>query len=294
MAKLSKEQWADIRRRWEADERDGHQWLADELTAQGYEVNRATIAKAASRQGWAKRGPENVTPKNVTQSDKTSRENVTQNVTLRDEMSLTNVTPAPTEKPAPKALPETVTEANPEPEWEKVDEAESRRGGRPSMYMPHFDRQAYQLCLLGATDSHLAEFFMVTEQTINNWKKVHVTFFESIRNGKMLADAGMAERLYQRGMGYACPDTHVAVINNEIVLTELVKHYPPDTKAAFLWLKNRQPTLWRDKIEIESTAKLDPEMMARIKTEFVERMAASRDRQRQVLIERGYLDAGDQ
>ncbi|WGS85031.1 hypothetical protein [Methylomonas sp. UP202] len=78
----------------------------------------------------------------------------------------------------------------------------------------------------------------------------------------------------------------------EVVTTE--KEALPDTSAAFIWLKNRRPKDWRDKIEIESTAKLDPEMMARIKTEFVERMAASRARQRQVLIERGYLDAGEQ
>ncbi|OHX37938.1 hypothetical protein BJL95_04465 [Methylomonas sp. LWB] len=159
------------------------------------------------------------------------------------------------------------------------------------MYMPHFDRQAYQLCLLGATDSHLAEFFMVTEQTINNWKKVHVTFFESIRNGKMLADAGMAERLYQRGMGYACPDTHVAVINNEIVLTELVKHYPPDTKAAFLWLKNRQPTLWRDKVEVKSEVSITPIPWDELR-EITKASVAEAERKHQELLATRYAAFG--
>lgn len=74
----------------------------------------------------------------------------------------------------------------------------------------------------------------------------------------------------------------------EVVTTE--KEMPPDTSAAFLWLKNRRPKDWRDKIEVENTHKLNPEMMDRIKTEFVDRMEAARERQRQVLIERGLID----
>ncbi len=30
-----------------------------------------------------------------------------------------------------------------------------------------------------------------------------------------------------------------------------VKHYPPDTQAASLWLRNRQPDKWRDKLTHE-------------------------------------------
>jgi hypothetical protein len=35
----------------------------------------------------------------------------------------------------------------------------------------------------------------------------------------------------------------------EVTLTPLVKHYPPDTHAASLWLRNRQSKRWRDRIE---------------------------------------------
>jgi hypothetical protein len=31
----------------------------------------------------------------------------------------------------------------------------------------------------------------------------------------------------------------------------LVKCYPPDTAAASLWLRNRQPAKWRDKTDVE-------------------------------------------
>lgn len=34
-------------------------------------------------------------------------------------------------------------------------------------------------------------------------------------------------------------------------MTKITKHYPPDTAAAFIWLKNRAG--WRDKQDIEHT-----------------------------------------
>ncbi len=38
-----------------------------------------------------------------------------------------------------------------------------------SKYQEDYAEQAYKLCLLGATDNTLADFFEVSEQTINNW-----------------------------------------------------------------------------------------------------------------------------
>jgi len=32
-----------------------------------------------------------------------------------------------------------------------------------------------------------------------------------------------------------------------------VKQYPPDPTSAIFWLKNRQPKIWRDKQEEETT-----------------------------------------
>ena len=57
--------------------------------------------------------------------------------------------------------------------------------GRPTNYKKEYDEQAYKLCLLGATDKEMADFFNVKEQTINNWKKNHPSFFESIKRGKI-------------------------------------------------------------------------------------------------------------
>lgn len=127
--------------------------------------------------------------------------------------------------------------------------------GRPTLYRAEFAEQARKLCLLGATDEELANFFEVNLATVSLWKNAHPEFIEAIARGKMLADANMADSLYHRGLGYSHPDVHVSNYLGEITLTPIEKHYPPDTTAASLWLRNRQPRKWRDKQDIEITGK---------------------------------------
>lgn len=127
--------------------------------------------------------------------------------------------------------------------------------GRPSDYRDEFVEQAYKLCLLGATDVEMAGFFGVSERTLNTWKQQKPGFLQSITRGKLLADASVAERLYHRALGYSHPDVHVSSYEGDITLTDLTRHYPPDTQAASLWLRNRQPAKWRDKQDIEHTGK---------------------------------------
>jgi hypothetical protein len=132
--------------------------------------------------------------------------------------------------------------------------------GRPSAYKAHYAEQAYKLCLLGATDKELADFFEVEESTINNWKSKHKQFLESIKKGKNQADAEVAQKLYQRALGYERDEIELKVValgNNqglEVQEVPVVKHYPADTTAAIFWLKNRQPGKWRDKQETQITS----------------------------------------
>lgn len=120
---------------------------------------------------------------------------------------------------------------------------------RPTKYQKAFAEQARKLCMLGYTDDQLADFFEVSQATINRWKKDHKEFCESIKKGKDISDAEVTDSLYQRAMGFVAPDVDIRVINDRIVKTPIKKHYPPDTAAAIFWLKNRQKKLWRDKID---------------------------------------------
>jgi hypothetical protein len=95
-----------------------------------------------------------------------------------------------------------------------------------------------------------------------SWKAAQPTFLESITRGKEKADAEIAESLFHRAKGYRHPEVHVSNFQGNITLTPLTKHYPPDTQAASLWLRNRQPKLWRDKMDLEHSG--DPERPVKI------------------------------
>ncbi len=133
--------------------------------------------------------------------------------------------------------------------------ATMRPRGRPTRYKAEYAEQAFKLCLLGATDANLADFFEVSEKTINTWMDAHPEFLQSLTAGKDEADANVGERLYQRAMGYEHPDTHISNYQGEITKTSITKHYPPDTTACIFWLKNRQRDRWRDKQDHEHTGK---------------------------------------
>lgn len=127
--------------------------------------------------------------------------------------------------------------------------------GRPTDYRTEFPDKARKLCLLGATDKELADFFEVSESTINLWKISHPEFSESIARGKVSADAEVAEKLYHRALGYSHNAVKIFMPAGAQtpVYADYTEHYPPDTQAASLWLRNRQGSKWRDKQEHEHT-----------------------------------------
>jgi len=128
--------------------------------------------------------------------------------------------------------------------------------GAPTKYQEKYNEQVYKLCLLGATDADLADFFDVCEATINNWKNDYPEFLESIKRGKSIADANVADRLYQRALGFEHESEEIKVLSDPktgsyIERVSTVKIYPPDPTSAIFWLKNRQPSKWRDKQDHE-------------------------------------------
>ena len=127
--------------------------------------------------------------------------------------------------------------------------AKSRKGvgGRPSKYKKEFAEQAGKLCRLGATDKEIAYFFGVAERTLNDWKKAHPEFMQSLKAGKLLADAEVADKLYNRALGYEHDDVKIFNDQGKPLIVPCKKNYPPDTAAAIFWLKNRQPDKWREK-----------------------------------------------
>jgi len=128
-----------------------------------------------------------------------------------------------------------------------------KKTGRPSDYKPEYDEQAFRYSLLGATDKEMANFFDITEKTLNTWKEVHSSFLQSIKDGKDDADARVVKSLYKRATGYNQIVQKPMVVSlgsgagSEVEIVEYEEKIAPDTAAAFIWLKNRQAKKWRDK-----------------------------------------------
>lgn len=131
-------------------------------------------------------------------------------------------------------------------------------------HRPDLPGQVYRAALLGLTQAETAKLIGVSERTLLYWFHESEELADAWYRGGAYADAQVARALYHRATGAVTPDHHVAVINDEVTITPLQKHYPPDVGAARLWLKNRQPQLWKDKVEIEeppTIALVDKEKM---------------------------------
>ena len=132
---------------------------------------------------------------------------------------------------------------------------------RPTQYRAEYAEQAFKLCLLGATDVQLGDFFGVSEKTINVWKHKHPKFLKALRDGKTVADAEVAHSLYKRALGFSHAEESIFNDNGSPRIVETTKHYPPDATSMIYWLKNRRSGEWRDKQEVEHSGDLTVEVV---------------------------------
>ncbi len=129
-------------------------------------------------------------------------------------------------------------------------------GGRPTDFKPEYAEQAAKLCSLGATDMELADFFEVDVRTIYRWRNSNEQFCQAVKVGKEAADDRVERSLYQRAVGYTFDSEKVFNYQGEIVRAKTQEHVPPDSGAAFNWLKNRRGEQWREKQEVEHSGGL--------------------------------------
>ena len=117
------------------------------------------------------------------------------------------------------------------------------KAGAPTKYDKAMNEQVTKLCLLGATDIDLADFFGVCKSTITNWKNEYPEFLASIKAGKEDADAKVANSLYKTALD-------------------------GNTTAQIFWLKNRRSKQWRDKQEVDHTT--DGDKITGLSVRFVD------------------------
>lgn len=149
--------------------------------------------------------------------------------------------------------------------------------GRPTEYQDNYPEKVFKLCLLGATDAEIADFFDIAESTLYLWKQEYTDFSEAIKRGKIQADADVANSLYKRANGYQYDEVTYEKIgdgDDKVEVGEagmesvkqdkykkkvVTKEVPPDVAAQNIWLKNRRSRVpkdaqrWADKHEIGVT-----------------------------------------
>lgn len=99
----------------------------------------------------------------------------------------------------------------------------------------------------------MADELGISANTFYRWRNEHPEFREATRLGKEAADERVTRSLYHRALGYSHQAVKIFMPagSTEPVYAPYTEHFPPDTQAASLWLRNRQPDKWRDKQDVE-------------------------------------------
>jgi transcriptional regulator with XRE-family HTH domain len=122
--------------------------------------------------------------------------------------------------------------------------------GPKTGYTPDCCDEARRACMLGATNEELAGLLGVSRATIHNWMEEFPDFKKAIEEGKVAADARVAEKLYQRAIGYERPATRFfSNPDGPPTQVDYTYHHAPDTSAAIFWLRNRRREDWREQVE---------------------------------------------
>ena len=107
---------------------------------------------------------------------------------------------------------------------------------------------ANQLALLGLKDKEIAETFGVSKKCFLIWQETYPELCEVLNDARNLADARVAQALYQRAVGYDYTEdrTFIDRESGRMETIEVKKHCMADVPAAKAWLSSRRPEQWRE------------------------------------------------
>lgn len=148
----------------------------------------------------------------------------------------------------------------------------------------------------GLTDEQIAHNLNITPSTYYEWKKKYPEISEAIKRGKEVVDILVENALLKRALGYSynedkylsvsmnpveysekleqfmnkykyehpeATDSELMIIREQFPKTKNVlverktKDVAPDTTAQIFWLKNRKPSIWRDKQSVEANVTIN-------------------------------------
>lgn len=110
----------------------------------------------------------------------------------------------------------------------------------------------------GLTDEQIAKNMGINVKTLYVWKNTHDPIRNALKKGKEVVDREVENALLKRALGYEYTEVKIEEEFGEVTKkTTTVKQVVPDTTAQIFWLKNRKPSEWRDKQNIEISKPID-------------------------------------
>ncbi len=122
--------------------------------------------------------------------------------------------------------------------------------GRPSQYKEEYVERVANLALNGATDAEIADDLDVSIATLYNWRAKHPAFLSALKYGKEQSNERVERSLYLRAVGYEHDAVKVSFDKNgNPIYAPYRELVPPDPGAQKLWLMNRKPEEWKERVE---------------------------------------------
>lgn len=148
----------------------------------------------------------------------------------------------------------------------------------------------------GLTDEQIAKNLGISKTTFYKYLKEHNELSELLKRNKEVVDVQVENALLKRALGYSCnedkymsvdmeqgeyfekldefmnkykfehpdaTDSELMIVREQFPKTKMVlverktKDVAPDTTAQIFWLKNRKPSDWRDKQNVEISGEVN-------------------------------------
>lgn len=97
----------------------------------------------------------------------------------------------------------------------------------------------------GLTDEQIAHNIGVSRKTLSEWKVKYSDIGDTLKKGKEVVDRMVENALFKKAV-------------------------EGDTTSMIFWLKNRKPSMWRDKQEIDQNSKVDATVTVKMEGELGE------------------------
>jgi transposase-like protein len=137
---------------------------------------------------------------------------------------------------------------------------------RPSLYETEWKEKLVVIqgwARDGLTNEQISHNMGISATTLYDWQNKYPEFSEALKKGKEVVDREVENALLDNAKGYYYTEEQAIKVKSswyvdgkkhekeEVNVVEVRRFKPSDTTAQIFWLKNRKPSEWRDKQDVD-------------------------------------------